>query len=217
MTTIVGRNVKCEVALTFDAAITMEAITKAYPGVATATAHGLSDGEVGYFLSTAGMIELDGQAAMVDSAAANTFAIAGLDTTNYSTLTASGTTFTAAASWGLLGESFGYTVGGGAADQLQDDRLHLSKHVNVAGLNAAEDMTLDVRSPITSGAALDFLIRAARNGTKILMKVTDVASGSVLRVAYGTPSVPGESVQAGALGTGQLSLICPAYVLKPNV
>jgi len=39
----------------------------------------------------------------------------------------------------------------------------------------------------------------------------------VLRVAYGQPSVPGESVQAGQLASGSFSITVPGYVVKPNV
>ena len=76
MTTIVGRDCKIEVALTFDSALTVTALTKADPGVATSTAHGLTVGEVGYFVATAGMVEIDEQAAYVSAQDTNTFTLA---------------------------------------------------------------------------------------------------------------------------------------------
>lgn len=213
MTTIVGRNCKIEVALTFAAAAAITAMTKANPGVATKTSHGIADGTVGYFSVAAGMVELHEQAVMTAAAAANTFNLAGLDTTQYSTWTAGD--FIAGATWGLLDESAGYTMGGGAADQLDDSRIHLGKRINVAGLNPAEDITVNLRTPEVEGAALAFLTRAARNGAKVLIKITK--DSRILRVAYGTPSTYGEQVDVGGLGSGSFNIVCPAWVLKPNV
>lgn len=213
MTTIVGRNCKIEVALTLSAAISPTAVTAANPAVATLTSHTVNTGDVGYWTVAAGMVELDGQAAYCTDTSANTFTLNGLDASNYSVYTAG--TFTQAATWGLLDEAGGYSVGGGAADQLDDSRLHLGKRVNVAGLNAAEDITINIKTPEVEGAALAFLTRAARNGTSILVKITK--GTRVVRVAYGVPSTYGEQVDVGGLGTGSFSLTCPAYVLKPNV
>lgn len=214
MTTIVGRNCKIEVALTFDAPISPSAVTKATSGVATLTSHTVDTGDVGYWTATSGMVELDGQAVYCTDTDANTFTMNGLDTSNYSTF-ASGPTLTLAATWGLLDEAGGYAVGGGAADALDDSRLHLNKRRNIAGLNAAEDLTVTIKTPEIEGAALAFLNRAARNGTSVLIRVSK--GSQVLRVAYGVPSVYGEQVDVGALGTGSFSVICPAQVLKPNV
>ncbi len=214
MTTIVGRNCKIEVALTFDSAISPSAVTKATSGVATLTSHTVDTGDVGYWTATSGMVELDGQAVYCTDTDANTFTLNGLDTTNYSTFTA-GPTLTLAATWGLLDEAGGYAVGGGAAATLDDSRLHLNKVRNIAGLNAAEDLTINIKTPEIEGSALAFLTRAARNGSNVLIKITK--GSQVLRVAYGVPSVYGEQVDVGSLGTGSFSIICPALVVKPNV
>lgn len=213
MTTIVGRNCKIEVALTFDSPISPTAVTKASPAVGTLTSHTVDTGDVGYWTVAAGMVELDGQAVFCTDTDANTFTMNGLDSSLYSTFSAG--TLTLAATWGLLDEAGGYAVGGGAADQLDDSRLHLAKRRNVAGLNAAEDVTINLKTPEVEGAALAFVTAAARNGTSILVKITK--GTRIVRVAYGVPSTYGEQVDVGGLGTGSFNLICPAYVLKPNV
>lgn len=213
MTTIVGRDCKIEVALTFDAAINPTAVTKANPGVATLTGHAVETGDIGYWSVTAGMVELDGQAVYCTETDTNTFTMNGLVTTNYSTYSAG--SLVLAASWGTISEAAAWSVGGGAPNPLDDTRLTDIKTRNVAGLLAAQDLNIDVRSPVTSGAALAFIEAAAQTGSSVLIKISK--GGTVLRVAYGVPSLPGEQVSAGGLGAGSFGLICPGWVLKPNV
>ena len=212
-TSITGRNIKIEVALTTASAITVTALTKANPGVATATAHGLADGAVGYFVAAAGMVEIDSQAVMVSGSVTNSFNCAGLDTTNYTTWTAG--TFVPAATWGTLTEAGSYDVGGGEAQALPDPRLLDVKVRSVPGQLAEQNMTIGVTQQEINGTALTFVEAAAKTGTKILMKASK--GSQVLRVWYGTPSIPGESVSAGGLGTGQFNVICPGWVVKPGV
>lgn len=213
MTTIVGRNCKVEVALTFDTALEPTAVTKAGPPVATLTSHGLTDGEVGFWTVTAGMVELDGQAFMVDGSDTNTFEMPGLDTTDYSTYSAGSATV--AATWGTISEAAGYTVGGGASAQLDDSRLLDVKTRNVAGLLAAQDLTIDLKNAEIDGAAMAFINTKAQRGLPCLFKITK--GSQVLRVAYGVPSLPGEQVAAGGLASGQFNVICSGWVVKPNV
>lgn len=213
MTTQIGRNFKVEVALTFATASAVTAITKADPGVCTLTSHGIADGTVGYWDVAAGMVELDDQAAMTGSAAANTFELEGLVTTNYSTYTAGN--FYPAATWGLLEEATSFDIAGGAADELDDSRLHLTQRQSVAGLNASQTITVALQIPTVQGTALTFLTKAARANTKVLIKAT--SGTTVVAVAYGTPSVPSASVPLGGLGNGQMTIIVPRLVVQPNV
>lgn len=212
MTTIVGRNVKVQVALTFSAAINPTGVSKANPAMATAAAHGRQVGDVGYWSVAAGMTELDQQAIVVTAAPSGTFDMAGLDTTGYSTYTAGSVTF--GATWGVVSESAGYTVGGGAANQLDDTRLMDIKTRNVAGMLPSQDLSFDVKQQEINGAALSFIEAAAKSGTPVLIKIS--RGSQILRVAYGVPSIPGEAVQVGGLATGQFNIVCPAWVLKPN-
>lgn len=216
MTTIVGRNCKIEVALTFGAAVTgATGITKAAPGVVTDAAHGLADGDAGFWTVSSGMVELDQQGFIVDNKTADTFEMPGFETTNYSTFEAASSSYTMAATWGTVSEAAGYAMPGGAADQLQDDRMMDSKHRNVAGMLGAQDLTIDVRNGEVDGAAMQFIAKKARAGEPILLKITK--GTQVLRVAYGVPSLPSESVAAGQLASGQFSLTVPAWAIKPNI
>lgn len=67
----------------------ISAITKANPGQVTATAHGLTTGDVIRLSDVEGMTQVNGQDVTVTVLDANTFTI-GIDTTSYSTYTGSG-------------------------------------------------------------------------------------------------------------------------------
>lgn len=81
----IGTNMTVAVQQTLGADLTVTGLTLANPGVATCTAHGLSNGDIVVFAVTNGMVEIDGQAVRVANVAANTFEVEGLDTTAYST------------------------------------------------------------------------------------------------------------------------------------
>jgi hypothetical protein len=70
---------------------TITAISKANPAVITSTAHGLSDGDVVKIAAVVGMIEINGKVGVVVGLTANTFALYGVDSTNYTTYTSGGT------------------------------------------------------------------------------------------------------------------------------
>jgi len=83
---IIGTNVRVEIQDTLGSPITVTALTKATEGVATATAHGLTGGDVIVFSVSDGMVELDKQAVRVKTApTTDTFTLEGLDTSAYST------------------------------------------------------------------------------------------------------------------------------------
>ncbi len=212
MTTIVGRNCKVEVALTFSAPAAVTAITLADPPSCTLTAHGFVDGDVGYWSVAAGMVELDQQACYIDQSSTSAFTLPGLVSTNYSTFTAGD--FYKAATFATVSEAASYTVGGGEANALDDPRLLDAKLRQVAGFLQPENLSIDVSSQEVDGSAMQFITKAARAGTSVLIKVSK--GTRVLRLAYGVPSAPGEAVRAGQLGTGSFNLIVPAFVLKPN-
>lgn len=84
---ILGTNITVSVQSTLGSPLTVSAVSKANPGVATSTAHGLSNGDIVRFDISGGMVELDGQAVRVANVAANTFELESLDTSDYSTYT----------------------------------------------------------------------------------------------------------------------------------
>lgn len=216
MPTISGRNVKVEVATAFASSINPTAVTKADPPSVTLTSHGLADGDVGYWTIASGMTQLNEQACVINSVDANTFTLLGLDSTNWDTFVQSGSLFFEATTWATLVESAGYTVGGGDVNPLDDPRLMDSKLRQVAGFSSPENLSIDCSMQEIDGAALAFVTKSSRNGQNVLFKITKITTGQILRVCYGLPGVPGESVRAGQLGTGAFTVIPPGYVVKPN-
>jgi hypothetical protein len=210
MATTKGLAVKVEFALTFSAAKTVTAVTVADPAVATSSAHGLANGTVGFFSVTSGMTQLDQQAGRVAATAANTFEVQGLDTSTYTAFTSG--TFTPAATWGLLDESISYSIGGGAATSLDDTRLVDVKTRTINGLMGAQTLAINTRAQTFNSSVLAFIEKQARNQAYVLGRIT-LHDGST-RVFYGQPSMTSEDVQAGALGSGSLSINVPAWVLK---
>lgn len=79
-------NIAIAVQSALAAADTITGITKANPGVATSTAHGISNGEI-VILSVQGMHQLDGRVVRAANVAANTFELEGVDTTLFDTFT----------------------------------------------------------------------------------------------------------------------------------
>jgi hypothetical protein len=217
MGTIAGRDCKVEVALTFKAAVTggATAITLADPPVVTDAGHGLTVGEVGFWLVTGGMVELNEQAFFVGAPDTNTFTMPGFETSNYSAFVGAESTYTMADTWGVVAEAAAYGIGGGAAAELDDTRLIDVKTRTISGNLAAQNVTIDVRNQEVDGAAMAFVAKKARATQSVLMRIRK--GTKTLRVFYGVPSLPGESTAAGALASGQFSVLCPGWVVKPNV
>lgn len=81
--------------LTLDAPITISAITKASPGVVTATAHPFSDGDIIRITNVGGMTEVNGKIYKVANKATNTFELntradANVDTSAFTTYQSGG-------------------------------------------------------------------------------------------------------------------------------
>lgn len=209
MANVKGRGVKVEFAASFASALAVTAVTKASPGVATSTGHGKSNDSVGYFASVTGMEQLNGQAVRLKNTTANNFDLQGLNTTNYGTFTA-GDLFTAA-SWVTLAESTNYSIGGGTAEKLDATRLIDTVKQEEQGLLPTQTASIGVLAQDTPSAAMQILQTAVQQQGSVLVRIT-LANGAV-RIFYGEPSLPGEDVQKGQLGTGSLDFTVKGYVL----
>jgi hypothetical protein len=122
------------------AADTISAITKANPGVATATAHGFSNGDYVY-LTINGMHQLNERVVRVANVAANTFELEGVDTTLFDTFTSGtaeaitfGTSITTATT---------VSNDGGGFDFIDTTTIHVNARTQTPGLSNAITYSMD--------------------------------------------------------------------------
>ena len=210
MANVKGRGVRVEISATFASDKTVTAVTQATTGVATSTAHGLANDTVGYFLNVSGMVQLEKQAARVKNQAANTFELQGLNTTNFPAFTAG--TFRPVATWQTLAEATSYSFGGGSADKLDATRLIDVAKVEELGNLPADSMTINLLSQDTPSAAMALLETAVQTQGIVVARIT-LPNGAV-RIATIEPSLPGEDVQQGQLGTGTIEGAVKGLVMK---
>lgn len=210
MANVKGRGVRVEIAATYAAAKVVTAVTLASPGVATSTAHAMANDVVGFWSGVTGMAQLEGQATRVKNQAPNTFELQGLNTTNYSAFTAGN--FTPVATWATLSEATSYSIGGGAAEKLDVTRLIDITKQEEQGLLPVSNVTMNVIAQDTPSAAMLLLESAVQTQGAVVVRIT-LANGAV-RVFRAEPSLPGEDVQQGQVGTGSLDLAVKGFVLK---
>lgn len=210
MANVKGRNVKIEIAATYSAAKTVTAVTLANPGVATSATHGMANDTVGYFSSVGGMAQLEGQACRVKNQATNTFELQGLNTTNFTAFTSG--SFIPVNTWATLAESTSYDIGGGAAAKLDVTTLIDIVQKEEQGLLPVSNVSCGVIAQDTPSAAMQLLEAAVQSQGAVLVRIT--LSNGAVRIFRGEPSLPGESVQVGAVGTGSLDFTAQGFVLK---
>lgn len=112
------------------AALTISAITKASPGVATSTSHGLANGDY-VLIAAQGMSQIDARVFRVAGVTTNTFNLEGEDTTNYDT-------FTSGAAYKLtfgttLSTLVGVTASGGDFDFIDVTTIHDNVRKQIPG------------------------------------------------------------------------------------
>jgi hypothetical protein len=119
---------------------TITGITNASPGVVTATAHGLNNGDYVY-LSVLGMHQLNERVVRVANKTTDTFELEGIDTTLFDTFTSGtaeavtfGTSITTATT---------VSNSGGGFDFIDTTTIHESTRSQVPGLPAAASYTMD--------------------------------------------------------------------------
>lgn len=120
--------------------LTISGITKANPGVATSTAHGLSNGDY-VLLDISGMHQLDGKVVRVANVTTNTFELEGVNTTDFDTFSSGtaneitfGTSITTATSVNSSGGDF---------DFIDTTTIHANQKTQIPGLPNSATFTFD--------------------------------------------------------------------------
>ena len=211
MPTIVGRGVRVEVAATYGTPKPVTAITKANPGVLTSVAHGLLAGSAGFLTSIEGMSNIEGQAIRAGAVAADTVALQGINTLLFPDFTGTAL-LTPVLTWSLIAKATSYSLGGGGAEKLDDTALIDDTKQEIAGLLDAQSATINVNAQEVNDEALQILEDAAFDQSYCVFRIT-FKSGAV-RVWRGQPSMPGEDVGKGALGTGSFTTTVRGKVVK---
>jgi hypothetical protein len=210
-TYVKGRGIRVEVATVLAAAVTgTTAITLANPGVVTDASHGLSNNAVGFYSGMTGMEQLEDQAFRVKNVTTDTFELQGLNTTNYTAFTSG--SYQVGTTWATIAEATAYSVPDANTEDLDATTLLDVIDVIEAGNLAAQPITIPALVRETPSTGMAFVDAAARTGTKVLLRIT--LQGGGVRVYYGTPSAPGEDVQAKQLGKGSFSVKGRGLFLK---
>lgn len=211
MTTIIGRGVRVEVQKTTTTAKVVSSISNAIIAILGSAGHGLADGAVGWLSSVEGMVQLEGMAVRVDAPATDTLSLENLDTTAFPAF--SGTALlTPVTAWDTLGEATGFAIGGGEAEKLDDTALIHDVKQELPGLLAAQTVSININAQTSPSVAMQTIENAARNAADLVFRVT-YKDGAV-RVFRGSPSLPGEDVQKGSIGTGSFSVTVKGFVIK---
>jgi hypothetical protein len=208
MSTPKGRNCRVEIAATFGTAVAVQSISNALPAAVGATAHGQSEGAIGFLSASAGMEEALGQAVSVDGPTTDAFDAEGLDTTSFGTFTSG--QLTPVATWSTLSNAANIDFGGGASEKLDATALIDTIRKEESGLLAAQ--TVNIGGFSDSQLAGMALVRAAAlNDGYVVIRVT--YSNGERRVLRGQPGLPGESIAVNQLATMSFDVAVKGQVL----
>ena len=207
---LIGRGLRVEVSKTVGTAKDVTIVTLANPGVATAAAHGLTAGVVGFFSDVTGMANLDGQAIRVHAPDTNTFTLQGLNTTNFPAFT--GGKINPVTAWSTLAKSTSYQIGGGDANKLKTTTLLDDIEQEENGLLAAQTVSIEMNHETVDSEALALINSAAMEQEYLVFRIT--FKDGAQRVFRGQPSMPGENTSQGGLATGSISVTVKGRVLR---
>lgn len=168
----VATNVKLELQSTLGAASNAATVlTLANPGVVTINTHGFSNGDYLICTSIDGMVELDGQMVRVANITTNTFELEGLDTSTFTALVASSTTFKKITAFTTLSNATNLTMPDGQPAKLDATRLISIRKEYLYGLPDAPDGAINtVYDPQIT--AVSKIKTATRTNAAIGMRVT---------------------------------------------
>lgn len=190
---IVWKNVAVSMQSAIAAAKTITNITKANPGVVSATAHGFENGDIVY-LDIQGMHQLNEKAVRVANKTTDTFELEGVDTTLFDTFT------TGTAAEVTLGTTVSTATtissSGGDFDFIDTTTIHANAKSQIPGLPNATTFSMD-HIWDASDAGLLAMKAASDAQAKRVFKFTFGSGGKVLLFAgyVGCSMLPGGQAQ----------------------
>ncbi|MGB2832990.1 MAG: phage tail tube protein [Methylotenera sp.] len=173
---------------------TVTAITKAGPGVASSTAHGLANGTYGV-LEVVGMYQVDKKIVRIANQATNTFELEGVDTTLFDTFTSG--TFTPITFGTNITTATSINASGGDFSFIDTTTIHGNAKSQIPGLPNAATFTFDNIWDIAD-TGLIALKAASDNQAERAFRFTFGTGGNImLFYGYvGASLLPGGSAQA---------------------
>ena len=166
---IVATDTRLEVENTLGTAITVTAVTQGAAPSCTATAHGLTAGDVIKFTVASGMVEMDGQVCRVASATTDAFVIEGVETTDYSTWETG--TVEEVTAWYTVSQATDVDLGNASPTELDGSTLLSKRTVTLYGRPGAIAGTISIQHERASANALA-KIKAASVSDVLAFRVT---------------------------------------------
>lgn len=184
--------------------VTITAISNANPGVATAAAHGFSDGDI--IEVTSGWSRLTDKVLRVDSSATGTFALEGIDTTLTSIYPAGGGAGTAReiSGWTQLAQITNSTSSGGEQQFLSYQFLESDAEKRIPTFKSAAGIEFEVADDPTLPG---FILAKAANDDRVAraVRITLPNGGVLYYNAYiSLSTIP--SLTVNQLMTNQVTL-----------
>lgn len=181
---------------------TITAITKAFRGELTSTAHGLVKGDRVTFASIGGMTELNAQTATVIDAGVNTFCI-DIDTRTYTTYTTGGTA--TPVTYTQIKEIKDFKPSGSSASEIDVTDLSSSAKEFLTGLrdNGSFSMTVNAVPTDPGQIACKAKFDASTVGS-FKLTTPDAKTYTFSAMVKGFPVVPDGSVDSVLVGSIEL-------------
>lgn len=183
---------------------TITAISKANPCVVTSTGHGYADGTIVVIDGVVGMDQVSGRVFVTTSSAANTFALRGVDSTNYGTYVSGGSAVSQTMS--PIGNTKNFNVAIDEANEVDVTNLQSIAKEFRLGLKGSWTMSCDydVDSVGTDAGQLE-LARAQAAGTTRAFTVT-LTNGKIFSgLGYVKGINPGQGSPDGVV-SGQFNI-----------
>jgi hypothetical protein len=192
-TATVWKNVAIAMQSAIAAAKTITGITNASPGVATSASHGYSNGDY-VILQVQGMLGLQDKVVRVASVATDTFALEGINTTDFGTFTSGtaekltfGTSITSATTM---------SSSDGGFDMIDTTTIHAANKSEIPGLPGSQSYTFEnIWDPTDAGQIA--MKTASDSQAKRAYKYTFGTGGKIMVFAgyVGFNGAPGGSSQ----------------------
>lgn len=167
----------------FGSAKTVSAITNANPGVASSTAHGITDGT--YVVVSSGWAKLDGRVVRTDNAITDAFDLEGVDTTSTTDypVGAGAGTVKAVTGWTQITGILGSSSSGGEQNYWTGAPLESDRELRIPTTKSAAGIDLEVSDD--PSASFYNIVKAANDDRAPRAVLLTLANGSkILYNAY---------------------------------